>query len=56
MTLKEKIDEWNGKSGSLGIFLPMEEKHYIEIGEDIIILKDFDFEISIDKETYNQVV
>ena len=44
MTLKEKIDEWNGKSGSLGIFLPMEEKHYIEIGEDIIILKDFDFE------------
>lgn len=44
-TLKERIDEWNGKSGSLGIFLPMEEKHYIEIGEDIIILKDFDFEI-----------
>ena len=47
-TLKERIDEWNGKSGSLGIFLPMEEKHYIEIGEDIIILKDFDFEIESD--------
>lgn len=45
MALKERIGEWNGKSGSLGIFLPMEEERYIEIGEDIVILKDFDFEI-----------
>ena len=45
MTLKEKIREWNETRGiSIGAYLPLEKKHYIEIGEDIIILKDFDFE------------
>lgn len=45
MTLKEKIRAWNEMRGiSVGAYLPLEKKHYIEIGEDIIILKDFDFE------------
>ena len=45
MTLKEKIKEWNKTRGiSVGAYLPLEKKHYVEIGEDIIILKDFDFE------------
>ena len=44
MTLKEKIEEWNKTRGiSLDVFLPLQKKHYIEIGENIIILKDFDF-------------
>lgn len=44
MTLKEKIKEWNETRGiSVGAYLPLEKKHYIKIGEDIIILKDFDF-------------
>ena len=44
MTLKEKIKEWNETRGiSVGAYLPLEKKHYIEIGEDIVILKDFDF-------------
>ena len=44
MTLKEKIEEWNKTRGiSLDVFLPLQKKHYVEIGEDIIILKDFDF-------------
>lgn len=45
MALKEKIRAWNEMKGiSVGAYLPLEKKHYIEIGEDIIILKDFDFE------------
>lgn len=45
MALKEKIRAWNEMRGiSVGAYLPLEKKHYIEIGEDIIILKDFDFE------------
>lgn len=45
MTLKEKIRAWNEMRGiSIGAYLPLEKKHYVEIGEDIIILKDFDFE------------
>ena len=44
MTLKEKIKEWNETRGiSVGAYLPLEKKHYVEIEEDIIILKDFDF-------------
>ena len=49
MALKEKIRAWNEMRGiSIGVYLPTEKKHYIEIGEDIIILKDFDFEIESD--------
>lgn len=45
MALKEKIRAWNEMRGiSIGAYLPLEKKHYVEIGEDIIILKDFDFE------------
>ena len=44
MTLKEKIKEWNETRGiSVNAFLPVDKKHYIEIGDEIIILKDFDF-------------
>lgn len=45
MALKDRIKAWNEMKGiSIGAYLPLEKKHYIEIGEDIIILKDFDFE------------
>lgn len=44
MTFKEKIKEWNETRGiSVNAFLPVDKKYYIEIGEDIIILKDFNF-------------
>ena len=44
MTLKEKIKEWNETRGiSVNAFLPVDKKYYIEIGDEIIILKDFDF-------------
>ena len=45
MTLKEKIEEWNKTRGiSLDVFLPLQKKHYVEIGEDIIILNFLSFD------------
>lgn len=45
MTFKEKIENWNKTRGiSIGTSLLTEENNYIKIGNEIIILKDFDFE------------
>ena len=41
MKKNELIEKWNKeKGGNFGIYLPLDEKNYVEIGNEILILKE----------------